>query len=160
MWEDLAKEDKKDETFLNSFVELPKLNPGDAVFFNGFTYHRPIPYCRGGCTKSNSRRMTLRYIDGERTKFRADVPTQATYHQVRWCPSWPFRFLLGEECRIKAGMLARDTRKLPIVIELDKARGGRKIPTDGLTEEFSKPDPWSYFFGKLANFAIPRTNLD
>ena len=141
--EDLQKETRRETAFLDSFIELPKLDPGDAVFFNGMTYHRPMPYCKQGCTRTNSRRIALRYIAGERTTFRSDTPSIATHFATRWCPSYLFQ-MLGYECRAKAGEPVLSRADMPVVIDLN---GARKIPTDGISGEWFTPPPLPFFFG-------------
>lgn len=141
--EDLKKETEHDEEFLGTFVRLPKLNPGDAVFFNGMTYHRPLPLCRRGCNRTNSRRITLRYIAGERTSYRNDIPSAATHYSMRWCPSYILQ-LMGYECRFKAGDRVLDKSEMPIVVDLHR---NRSIPTDGIGNNFFMPPPLVYFWG-------------
>ena len=142
-WEDMAKEGDRDPGFLSSFVELPVLHPGDAVFFSGMTYHRPMPYCAQGCNRTNSRRITLRYVDGERTKFRSDVPSQANHFSARQCPSFLGRWFLGEKCKYTPGMPVEEA-DFPIVVNKD---GPRRIATDGARKEYFELETIGYFLG-------------
>ena len=147
--DEIAREKAGDTTVINSIVELPRMKPGDAVFFNSMVMNRLVTTCNGGCRKTNTRTLLLRYLDGERTKFREDVPSLSVHPQTRWCPLYRpwLSTLLGKPCRFHPGMPVRDSG-LPIVIQLDKNKGGRRLVDDGLlnTDHF-KLESWEYFLG-------------
>ena len=49
-----------------------ELKPGDVVFFQGLAFHR-VRKTRG-CKLDTCRRITVRYVDGEVTRWRNDIP--------------------------------------------------------------------------------------
>ena len=48
------------------------VRPGDVVFFSGLTYHEAKRVC--GCELLTCRRISLRYVDSEVTRWRNDIP--------------------------------------------------------------------------------------
>lgn len=58
--------------------EVINLEVGDVAFFQGLTFHRVIKTNK--CELDTCRRVTVRYVDGEVTKWRDDIPQS----------KWPF----------------------------------------------------------------------
>eukprot|EP01084_Bolivina_argentea_P284927 488464_1 len=58
--------------------EIINLNVGDVALFQGLTFHRVIKTNK--CKLDTCRRVTIRYVDGQVTKWRDDVPKS----------KWPF----------------------------------------------------------------------
>ena len=78
-----------------------ELKPGDVVFFQGLTFHRVKK--TKGCRLDTCRRITVRYVDGEVTRWRDDI-----------MPSiWPIIKLKSEP-----GLLVN--RTMPIVYDKNK----------------------------------------
>ena len=48
------------------------VRPGDVLFFSGLTFHGATRVC--GCELLTCRRISLRYVDSEVTRWRNDVP--------------------------------------------------------------------------------------
>lgn len=48
-----------------------RLNAGDVALFQGLTFHRVIK--SSNCTLETCRRVTIRYVNGEKTRWRTDV---------------------------------------------------------------------------------------
>ncbi|CAK9033286.1 Hypothetical protein SCF082_LOCUS20430, partial [Durusdinium trenchii] len=150
--DDLQRESAGDPAFLNSFERLPRLNPGDAVLFSGLSLHRPLPLCRGphGCQTNNTRRLTLRYIDTDRTVFRNDTPSVANHPMTRRCP-WPSAMweMLGK-CRDKPGNTVfkhvegegHEVVKLPIVFPKSERQ---LLPLERLDSVTPLVPHWTYF---------------
>lgn len=123
MWfEDLEREKLGDASFTGTFETL-SLNPRDALIFHGLTYHDPKYTCAGpdGCTRFNTRRITLRYLDADRTYYRNDEG-KATNHATRRCGTF------GTNCRYNLGDPVRSSDpQLPTVIDVNNAIDLRDI---------------------------------
>ena len=59
----------KDDKYVTHRIELM---PGDVAFFQGLTFHRVKK--TKGCNLDTCRRVTVRYVDGEVTRWRDDIP--------------------------------------------------------------------------------------
>jgi hypothetical protein len=60
----------KQKKYVNHNIELM---PGDVAFFQGLTFHRVRK--TKGCRLDSCRRITVRYVDGEVTRWRKDIST-------------------------------------------------------------------------------------
>jgi len=147
---DLDKEAARDSAFLDSFVALPTLHPGDAILFSGLVYHRPMPVCKGGCHVNNTRRITIRYVDSDRTSFRNDVESSSTHPMTRNCPS----ILAGgswlNDCKLVPGESVKEHAKngLPIVFPPREVSYDIESVIESLKERKSlqpKIPPWQFF---------------
>jgi len=73
------------------------LNPGDVLFFQGFTFHRVMKSAK--CGMRTCRRVTTRYVRGEDTSWRPDVLESMTWPYSSWIPKTD-------------GLLVKDTKDL------------------------------------------------
>ena len=61
--------DIKQNKYVSHHIELM---PGDVALFQGLTFHRVRK--TKGCRLDTCRRITVRYVDGEVTRWRKDIP--------------------------------------------------------------------------------------
>eukprot|EP01084_Bolivina_argentea_P240511 404032_1 len=135
----------KHKTFLDSFIKIPTLYPGDALIFHGLSYHRPIPACKGkdSCHRQNTRRITLRYIDAE-TEFKSDEPKmfRCNHPHVRRCPTKFFGLDAFFGCKWKPGVTkVKDIS--PVVLDINNKRQLNKWRNEN-DENIIKP-PWPFW---------------
>jgi len=71
------------------------LNPGDVLFFQGFTFHRVLKSAT--CSARTCRRITTRYVRGEDTVWRKNVLESM---------KWPYHL----EIPTTDGLLVKDTK--------------------------------------------------
>ena len=88
------------------------LKPGDVALFQGLTFHNAVKTC--GCNIDTCRRITLRYVDGEVTRWRDDIPSM----------KWPPIRMMAEP-----GELVN--RKMPVVYDINNAVNYNMFDKDG-----------------------------
>lgn len=111
---------------LNHTIKRITLLPGDVLLFQGLTFHRVVKTIN--CKLGSCRRITVRYLNGENTKWRSDIPSS-------W---WPFIYNFQKPDKL----IAQD---LPVVV------GIKNMNSKWYTEEKVIPSNfyWIQFFYKM-----------
>jgi len=98
------------------------LNPGDVLFFQGFTFHRVTK--SSACRRNTCRRITTRYVRGEDTAWRKHLLESTTWPFLSWIP-------------LTEGLLVKDTKG-----EFDLTEG--KFADEEMKKPPMIPNGWSW----------------